>query len=92
MAKDGAVDVKGILEGVLVGLLDAAGTKDTKGFDEMLGMALTEGALKIKGCSDGVKDRAVNVDGTLDCVILDVLGTLNDWDVGQSEMVGWSNL
>ena len=63
------------------------GHQDTEGFDEMLGMALTDGALEIKGCSNGAEDRAVDVEGTLDGA-----GTLDDWAVGQSEMLGRSDL
>ena len=77
--------------GPSVGLLDAAGTEDTKGFDEMLGMALTDQVLEIEGCSNDAKDRAVDVEGTSDGVMLNVLGTLDDWAVGQSEMLGWSD-
>ena len=62
------------------------GHQDTEGFDEMLGMALTDGALEIKGCSNGAEDRAVDVEGTSDGA-----GTLDDWAVGQSEMLGRSD-
>ena len=70
------------------------GHQDTEGFDEMLGMALTDGALEIKGCSNGAEDRAVDVEGTSDGVpvrMLDVLGKLDGLAVGQSEMLGRSD-
>ena len=40
---------------------DVEGAADAEGFNKTLGMALADGALKVKGCSNGASKGAVNI-------------------------------
>ena len=52
-AKDGLVDTEGTSKGDLVGIVYVEDTVETEGFIEIVGMMLTNGALEVKGWSNG---------------------------------------